>query len=598
MRTSASGTVEAIQSPARGLPVAQRQSQTVPEFGALSAERIAALFVAGSDLLTEFDIERVLEKALTAGRADTGAKYAAIGILDDSRRRLARFETSGIDEATHRNIGDLPQGHGILGLLITEPKPLRLSDIGSHPKSYGFPVGHPTMTTFLGVPITLRGEVWGNFYLSDKESGEPFDQADEEAMGLLARAIGLAVAYAESFRREVGRRTALQRVVGALEATSVIARAVSDETDLDRILELIVKRGRALIEARATAILLLDGEELVVSKAAGEFGEALVGQRADVLESLCGEVLVSGRSRRLEGLAGHPRLAPLHDRDVQAMLCVPLYVRGRALGVLVAVDRLDDGPGFTEDDERLFDAFAASGATAVAVAKNVVTEGLRRAIEASERERTRWARELHDEPLQELAALKLALGRLRRADDLAERESALELAEQQVDRAVKGLREIVADLRPTALDELGAQAALALLADRAARHDGLIVNLLTDLDYESGRATTRHAPAVEATIYRVVQEALANVIKHAGARLAEVSVIEADGEITIRIRDDGRGMSGEVSGTSFGLIGMRERLALVGGTLRTESQPGHGTLIEAVIPSGRQHTDWTPVSSG
>ena len=139
--------------------MAQRQLQTVPEFGALSAERIAALFVAGSDLLTELDIERVLEKALVAGRADTGAKYAAIGILDDSRRRLARFETSGIDEATHRNIGDLPQGHGILGLLINEPQPLRLSDIGSHPKSYGVPVGHPTMTTFLGVPIDRKSVV-------------------------------------------------------------------------------------------------------------------------------------------------------------------------------------------------------------------------------------------------------------------------------------------------------------------------------------------------------------------------------------------------------------------------------------------------------
>lgn len=575
--------------------VATHESEGAVTFEALGADRIATLIDAGSDLLTELDVDRVLEKALAAGRADTGAKYAAIGILDDSRRRLARFETSGIDEATHRNIGDLPQGHGILGLLITEPQPIRMSDIGSHPKSYGFPVGHPTMVTFLGVPISLRGEVWGNFYLADKESGEPFDAADEVAVGLLARAIGLAVANAESYRREVGRRTALQRVVGALEATSAIARAVSDETDLERILELIVKRGRALIEARATAILLLDGEELVVRKTAGEFGDAVVGERADVLESLCGEVLVSGRSRRLDDLAGHPRLAPLHDRGVQAMLCVPLYVRGRALGVLAAVDRLDEGPGFTEDDERLFDAFAASGATAVATAKNVATEGLRRSIEASERERTRWAREIHDESLQELAALKLALGRVRRAEDPAERTSALELADQQVGRAIQGLREIVTELRPAALDELGTQAALGALTDRAARLGGFRVNLRADLDYESGRVTARHAAEVEGTIYRVVQEALSNVIKHAGARLVEVSIVEAAGSVTVRVRDDGRGMSGEVSDRSFGLIGMRERLALVGGTLRTESHAGRGTLVEAVIPVPRHDSgSWRP----
>lgn len=571
----------------------REQGESALDVGALGLDRLGALVATGSELLAELDIERVLERALAAGRAATGAKYAAIGILDDSRRRLARFETSGIDEATHRDIGDLPQGHGILGLLITEPHPLRLDDIGSHPKSYGFPIGHPTMTTFLGVPISLQGEIWGNFYLADKESGEPFDDADEDAIVLLAGWIGIAVANAESYRREVSRRTALQRVVGALEATSAIARAVGDETDLERILELIVKRGRALIGARATAILLLEGEELVVRKTAGEFGEELVGRRTDVLESLCGDVLVSGRPRRLDGVSGHPRIGPLGAKDVQSMLCVPLYVRGRALGVLAAVDRLDDGPAFTDDDERLFDAFAASGANAVATAKNVATEGLRRAIDASERERSRWAREIHDEPLQELAALRMSLGRLRRADDVAEQTRALDAAEEQVDRAVHGLRDIVADLRPVALDELGILAALEALVNRAAGHGDLVVNLSADLAYESGRSETRHAPEIEATVYRVVQEALANVVKHADARHVDVLVSESEGMIAVRVRDDGRGMSGVVAAASFGLIGMRERLALVGGSLTIESQPGAGTLVEASMPARRVEPDRT-----
>lgn len=556
------------------------------------AQQIALMDVA-AELLAELDIERVLERALAAGRAVTGAKYAAVGVLDESGRRLARFETSGIDEATHRNIGDLPQGHGILGLLISDPKPLRLADVGGHPKSYGFPVGHPTMTTFLGVPISLRGKVWGNFYLADKESGEPFDAADEAAIVTLARWIGLAVANAETYRREVVRRTTLQRSVSALEATSAIARAVGDETDLERVLELIVKRGRALIEARGSAILLLDGEELVVRKVAGEFDDAMVGRRVDVLASLCGEVLVSGAARRVTDLAGHPRLRPLHDNNAQSLLCVPLFVRGRALGVLAAVDRLGDVSAFSDEDERLFDAFAASGATAIATAMNVATEGLRRAIEASERERTRWARELHDDPLQELAALKLTLGRIRRTDDERERGDELTLAEQQVIQAIDGLRAMVTELRPAALDDVGTQGALQALAERAARQGHGEVRMHLDLDFEAGRTERRHTPEIEATIYRVVQEALSNVLKHAEADVCEVSVIEEDGTVTIRVRDDGKGMrAGEASLSSFGLIGMRERLALVGGTLRTESQPGRGTLVEAIIPLGPRRPDW------
>jgi signal transduction histidine kinase len=564
----------------------------------LSVARQMALMDSAAELLTELDIERLLERALAAGRAATGAKYAAVGVLDESGRRLARFETSGIDEATHRNIGDLPQGHGILGLLITDPKPLRIPDVGSHPKSYGFPVGHPTMTTFLGVPISLRGEVWGNFYLTDKESGEPFDDEDEAAVVMLARWIGLAVANAETYRREVTRRTTLQRSVSALEATSAIARAVGDETDLERVLELIVKRGRALIEARGAAILLLEGEELVVRKIAGELDESMVGRRVDVLASLCGEVLVSGTARRFEHLAGHARLRPLHDSEAESMLCVPLYVRGRALGVLAAMDRLGETSGFTDEDERLFDAFAASGATAIATAKNVAAEGLRRAIEASEREKKRWARELHDDPLQELAALKLALGRLRRSDDLAERDAALTLADQQVIQAIEGLRAMVTELRPAALDEVGTQGALQALAERATRQGHGDVRMHIDLDYEAGRVAQRHPPEIEETIYRVVQEALSNVLKHAAASLCEVSVIELDNLITIRVRDDGKGMSaGDTSSTSFGLIGMRERLALVGGTLRTESQPGQGTLIEAAIPVRGGRSDWSAHTS-
>ncbi len=547
----------------------------------LGVDRLVALTAAGARIVADLDPDRILDEALAAGREATGARYAAIGILDGSRRALARFETSGIDEATHRNIGDLPQGHGILGLLIREPRPLRLTSIGTHARSYGFPVGHPTMTTFLGVPIESRGEVWGNFYLTDKDSGEPFDEADEAAIILLARWIAAAVANADAYRRESDRRAELERSIGALEATSAVARAISDETDLDRILELVVKRGRALLDARAAAVLLLEAEELVVARVAGALAEDVVGRRADALDSLCGEALVAGAPTRLGRIGDRSRLAPLEGLDAHALLCVPLYVRGRALGVLVALDRLEGGPEFSDEDERIFAAFAASGATAMATARNAASESLHRAIEASERERARWARELHDEPLQELAALKLALGRVRRARDDAERDAALAVAVEQTDRAVRGLRDVVTDLRPAALDEQGPAPALRALAARVGAQNGLEIRL--DVDALAATAA-RYAVEVESTIYRVVQEALTNVVKHARAHVATVTVTKDDRAIRVAVRDDGIGMSGDVPEGSFGLIGMRERIALVGGALDISSHAGRGTSIDALIP--------------
>src|SRR3954447_25766778 len=130
----------------------------------LSPDALRRLIDVGSEVVSELDHEAVLQKVIEAARELTGARYAALGVLDRSRQELERFLTSGIDPATHRAIGDLPRGRGVLGVLITDPRPLRLPDVGVHPESYGFPIGHPPMATFLGVPILVRGEAWGNLY--------------------------------------------------------------------------------------------------------------------------------------------------------------------------------------------------------------------------------------------------------------------------------------------------------------------------------------------------------------------------------------------------------------------------------------------------
>src|SRR3954466_2307443 len=154
--------------------------------GALRLDGVRRLLAAGRSLVADLDLESVLDQVLEIAREVTGARYAALGVLDEQRSQLEGFLTAGIDEATHRAIGDLPHGRGILGVLIDEPQPLRLDSVGSDPRSYGFPPGHPRMETFLGVPVLIRGEAWGNLYLTDREDGNPFSDADEETATILA----------------------------------------------------------------------------------------------------------------------------------------------------------------------------------------------------------------------------------------------------------------------------------------------------------------------------------------------------------------------------------------------------------------------------
>jgi GAF domain-containing protein len=207
----------------------------------LDERRLRLLLEIGRAVVAELDLETVLAQVLAAARELTAARYAAIGVLAPDRQSLERFVASGIDPETRARIGDPPHGRGILGLLIEDPRPLRLADVGAHSRSYGFPLGHPPMATFLGVPVLIRGQSWGNLYLTDKHGGEEFDAQDEQAMVVLAAWAAIAIDNARLYQAEQQRRGELERAVRALETTTEIARAVGGETQLDRVLELIVK---------------------------------------------------------------------------------------------------------------------------------------------------------------------------------------------------------------------------------------------------------------------------------------------------------------------------------------------------------------------
>src|SRR4051812_29557453 len=543
-------------------------------------QRLIRLIEVGRSLLSELDLDIVLDRVLETARDLTGARYAALGILDERRRELAQFLTRGVDPETHRAIGDLPRGRGILGLLIEDPRPLRLADLGDHPRSYGFPPGHPPMRGFLGVPILIRGEAWGNLYLTEKAGGD-FDQQDEDAVVVLADWAAIAIENARLYRAVDARRAELERAVRGFEATATIARAVGGETDLDRVLELIVKRGRALVEARDVLILLAEGDHLRVAAGAGSVAVP-EGVRVPIGDSPLASFISQPRAQRVadpEDRLG-VRLSTLGVPDAEAALIVPLVYRGAALGALMAFDRLTGDVGFTRDDEQLLEAFAASAATAVATAKTVEADRLRKSIEAAEAERRRWARELHDETLQGLGGLKMLLSGAARLDDAAAMRPAIATAVEQVTTEIANLRALITELRPAALDQLGLLPALSSLVQRTASTTGLEIE--SDLDL--GADDARLSPELETTVYRLVQEAMTNVVKHAGAHRVTVRVREDDRFVDVLVADDGRGLEGATDGGGFGLVGMRERVELAGGELAVESAAPRGTAVRARIP--------------
>jgi signal transduction histidine kinase len=554
----------------------------------LDERRLRRVLEVGRIVVSELDLEALLQRVLDEARELTDARYAALGILDANRSELERFLTVGIDAETHRQIGALPRGRGVLGVLIDEPAPLRLKHVSDHPRSYGFPLGHPPMDSFLGVPIRVHGESYGNLYLADKQGAAEFDEDDEETIVLLASWAGVAIANARAYHGEHDRRQQLEQAVRGLEASTAIARAVGGETDLDRILELIVKRARALVDARGVLILLQEGAELVVTAIAGDTDGALLHQRIPIEGSISGHVMQTRRPERLQNLPDQMRFAMARQVTARSGLFVPLVFRGRAVGVLNVFDRAGGEQDFTAEDEQLMEGFAASAATAVATAQTVASEGLRRSVEASERERQRWALELHDETLQELAGLKVLLSGARRNGDLPSVHAMLDAALEQIDTEITGLRRLITDLRPAALDAFGVQAALEGLAERITATSGLDISLQIDLPFESGRTTQRHAPELESAIYRLVQEALTNVVKHAAATSVEVSIVESEDRIELVVRDDGAGFDPAAASDGFGLLGMRERALLVDGAAQVESTPGAGTTVRATIPVARQ----------
>jgi signal transduction histidine kinase len=537
------------------------------------SDRLRALLDAGIALNSELSLDALLQRLVESAAELTGARYAALGVIDKSGRTLERFLTTGIDDETHAAIGELPRGRGILGVLIRDAVPLRLDDLATDPRSVGFPRNHPPMKSFLGVPILQRGVAFGNLYLTEKEGGEPFTDEDLELSQLLAAQAGVAIENARLYESTT-------RWLRQFETLNEIGIALSSEVELTPLLELVARRLRELIEARLVLITLPGPKgELAVAAADGEAAYGVVGMTLAVDHSKSGRILERGRSERVDSVLEDPEVDQQTARrlGVRTGLYVPLVVGGRAIGVVVAHDRIGPDPRFTDDDLRLAETLAIRAATGVDLSQRVSRDAVRRVVEAQELERKRLARELHDETGQALTSILLGLKPLEEATSGETQEAVLALRELVVS-TLQDVRRLAVELRPSALDDLGLVPAIDRLA-HSVGESGMHV------DVEAQIGDARLPGEVETTLYRIVQEAVTNVAKHAGARRLSITLTRKGGSVVAIVEDDGMGFDPHASASDgLGLLGMRERLALVGGTLRIEAAAGAGTTIAAEVP--------------
>ena len=536
-------------------------------------DRLRALVEAGIALSSELSLDAALQRIVEVAAGITGARYAALGVIDRSGRQLENFVTTGLSSDERAAIGDLPRGRGILGVLIHDARALRLDDLADDPRSVGFPPNHPPMKSFLGVPIMLRGTAYGNLYLTDKEGG--FTGDDQELVTLLAAQAAVTVENARLY--ESATRWSRQ-----LESLNEIGHALIGELELDRLLDLVASSLHDLLGARLVLIALPAGDEVMrIAAASGTDGDELVGWTFPRSTSKAGRVFGRARTERVDDVLGDPEVDSSTTRRFAARtgLYVPLLVRGRAIGVLVAHDKQGETTTFADDDVRLAEQFAARAAIAVDLSERVARDALRRVVGGQELERRRLARELHDETGQALTSILLGLKGVEDAADPAALGEATAALRELVVATLQDVRRLAVELRPKALDDFGLLPALERLVETFAEGSGIEVQLEARLGEE------RLSEEIETTLYRLIQESLTNVVKHAHASTVSILLVRRGTIVSGVVEDDGRGFDpAAVRQDGLGLLGMRERAALVGGRLSVESGAS-GTTIAIEVPA-------------
>ncbi|MFE9100052.1 GAF domain-containing sensor histidine kinase [Actinomadura geliboluensis] len=531
-------------------------------------DRVHALLEAVVSIGGELDLETVLRRITEAATALVDARYGALGVIGDDGERLARFVTAGVSEAETEAIGHWPHGRGILGLLIREPHPIRLPDLGEHPDSYGFPPNHPPMKTFLGVPIRVRDEVFGNLYLTEKAGGGEFDAEDEVVVTALATAAGVAIENARLYE-ETRRRERW------LEASAEISTALLSGTGTGEVIDLVARRAREIAGARLSGVALVDEArgEAVVEAVDGDGARHLLGKRLPLESSVSGKVFAEGAALRLpDGSAAVREAGAPAEAPVGPLLVVPLGTGAAARGTIMVIDPPGGAP-FTDATRRLLEAFAGQAAVALELAdRRRDTERL-----TLLEDRDRIAKDLHDTVIQRLFATAMTLMSAVKITERPEVATRVRRAVDDLDDTIRQIRSTIFALQAPP-DEASLRSRTHRVVDDAAERLGFAPSVRL-----AGLLDTAVGDAVGEDLLAVVREALSNVARHARATEAAV-VVDVGDDLTLRVEDDGAGIP--EGGRRSGLRNMRERAEGHGGSFTTRDRPGGGTVLVWRVPLG------------
>lgn len=535
----------------------------------------AALLEAGMLLAAELSLPMLLRRLVEIAVRITHASYGALGVTGP-QGGIVEFITVGLGDDERAAIGPIPSGRGILEALIHDPHPLRLARLQDDPRSVGFPPNHPHMTSFLGVPVRARSQVFGNLYLTEKEKGAAFDAADEAAVVTLASQAGVAIANAQTYRNLRQR----ERWLGALHEITAALLAAAPPKEM---MTTIVRSAREMSDADLAAIALpvADGSStLRVVAADGAGADRILTAPAKATGTASHSVLVTGRPLIVRAASGDAYVSFVAEAGlpIGARLVVPMLIHGRASGTIF-LTRSGSGADFSSEDLSLLESLASQASLVLEYAR-VQAQSQRLAVIE---ERNRIARDLHDEPVQALIYLA------RRLESIAVEPSVTGQAATQLGETrelavavVDGLRQLTEGLRSEILEHEGLSAALEDLAQRFSSRTGVAAEV-------SMRGSPRRwNPELERSLLRLAQEALSNVERHAKARRVRLELTVRTGELSLRVADDGLGFvvfgKGAVA-PGLGTMGMRERVALQGGRLLIRSRPGRGTLVVARVPT-------------
>jgi len=478
--------------------------------------------------------------------------------------------TTGIGARQRQAIGKLPTGRGVLGLLIREPKPVRIKNIAEHAQSVGFPPNHPPMNSFLGAPLQAMGRVFGNIYLAEKRSGDQFTKDDEEALVVLATQAGVAIANASLYAEVRSREN-------WLNALSDITSQVLTRTKEGSLLENIAEHARDLAGADSATITIRSGPpgELVVAAAAGARASDLRGQPVPEERSISGRVMRTGQGLMFDDVSAEARAyQPIISLGHHGpAFYVPLRVPGGVAGTLM-VANLKGGRRFPPPTRLLVESLA--DAASVALDYDRAQSDLRRLGLMEERERI--AKELHDGIIQSLFAVGMDLQGTALVSGSTEVSGRIEHAVEELDGVIRDLRNYIFGLRPGILADRQLDQALRNLGEE------MRAGLPQAIDVQIDAAVAASLSSRSTDIVQLTREALSNVARHAQAKSASVRLERRGSEAVLTVQDDGVGFRPGVNPAGNGLLNMRERAARLGGSLNVTSAVGKGTTLRIAFP--------------